>query len=134
MKGDGTLVGTTPLGGIFGEGVLYSFATGTYTTVAHFCNAHTCKSGGNSQSALIEDAYGNLYGVAPLGGRNDSDKGTVFELTGTTLKAIYSFCAQTNCADGAYPYSKLLVNSRGALFGTTTRGGAFNGGTIFELP
>ena len=134
MNPEGTLFGTSPGGGKFNEGFVYSFAAGTYSTLASFCNRRTCLTGGYSQSALIEDASGNLYGVAPLGGRNGTDKGTVFELTGSSLKALYSFCALANCTDGAGPYSKLLMNSRGALFGTTTLGGAFNGGAIFKLP
>jgi hypothetical protein len=107
-----------------------------YSTLAIFCNSRAsraCRTGGVSQSALIEDASGNLYGVAPLGGKNIADKGTVFEFTGSKLKVLYIFCEQAACADGAEPYSKMLMNSHGWLFGTTTQGGAFNGGTIFEL-
>jgi uncharacterized repeat protein (TIGR03803 family) len=135
MRADGTLVGTTPQCGYYNEGVAYSFDSGTYTALAPFCNAsHPCKSGARPESALVQDTSGNLYGVAPLIGRSDSDKGTVFELTGSKLKVLYAFCTQTNCVDGASPYSKLIMDSRGELFGTTTQGGAFNGGTIFELP
>jgi|SRR5579862_170101 len=132
MTPDGALVGTTPNGGTYVSGVVFSFSTGTYQTLASFCNGSLCPSGGDARGALIEDSSGNLYGVAPLGG-NTEGGGTVFEFTGSRLKALYSFCALANCADGKAPYAKLIMNSRGDLFGTTTAGGAYNGGAIFEL-
>jgi acid phosphatase (class A) len=39
-----------------------------------------------------------------------------------------SFCAQTDCIDGAFPSSGLLADATGGL-GTTAEGGANNGGT-----
>ena len=130
MRADGSLVGTTLGCGEYDEGLAYSYSSGTYTALAPFCS-HTCKSGARPEGGLVEDTSGNLYGVAPQG---ESGQGTVFELTGSKLDARYTFCAQTDCVDGANPYSKLIMNSRRALFGTTAQGGAFNGGTIFELP
>lgn len=133
MTPDGALVGTTPNGGMYDSGVIYSFAAGTYQTLASFCGKTYCKSGGDARGGLIEDSSGNLYGVAPLGGNDVEGAGSVFEFTGSRLRVLYTFCAQANCADGKAPYPKLIMNSRGRLFGTTAEGGAYNGGTIFEL-
>jgi uncharacterized repeat protein (TIGR03803 family) len=134
MTPNGALVGTTRAGGYYADGVIYSFAGGHYTTLAAFCNAsHPCRSGGGAECALIEDSSGNLYGVAPLGGKSGPEPGAVFEFSGLKLKPIYTFCARANCTDGQHPYSKLIMNSRGHLFGTTIDGGAYNAGTIFEL-
>jgi uncharacterized repeat protein (TIGR03803 family) len=132
MKPDGTLLGATAETGDLAKGVIYSLAVGTYSTLANFCPRpnRPCKAGAEPNSGLIEGASGNLYGTAAGGGW--SEKGTAFELAGSKLKAIYTFCALPNCTDGAYPDSRLLMNKR-ALFGTTEEGGAFNGGTIFEL-
>jgi len=133
MTPDGTLIGTIPNGGAYDGGVIYSFTAGTYQTLANFCNGSTCPTGAAARGALIEDPFGNLYGVAPLGGKNGTNAGTVFEFTGSRLRTLYSFCALTNCTDGKTPYSKLIMDSHGHLFGTTAGGGTFNGGTIFEL-
>src|SRR5262249_49272754 len=55
-----------------------------------------------------------------------------------TLKPLYDFCAQQNCADGANPVGTLLMDPSGNLFGTTSSGGTGHGtdgtaGTVFEL-
>jgi uncharacterized repeat protein (TIGR03803 family) len=51
--------------------------------------------------------------------------GTVFELTPSGIETVlYSFCSQTNCADGAYPSAGLIEGSDGNFYGTTAWGGA----------
>ncbi|MGA2369618.1 MAG: choice-of-anchor tandem repeat GloVer-containing protein [Candidatus Korobacteraceae bacterium] len=59
---------------------------------------------------------------------------------GWTEKLLYSFCAQTNCPDGEYPYAGLIFDAAGNLYGTTQSGGNVGGncgtygcGTVFEL-
>jgi len=49
-----------------------------------------------------------------------------------TETVLYSFCSQTNCADGDGPNAG-LINVKGTLYGTTEYGGAYGGGTIFAL-
>jgi uncharacterized repeat protein (TIGR03803 family) len=44
---------------------------------------------------------------------------------------LYSFCQQTNCADGGYPAAGLIATNQGALYGTTQDGGNVNGGVAF---
>jgi uncharacterized repeat protein (TIGR03803 family) len=73
-----------------------------------------------------------LYGTTAGGGEHNS--GTVFSLdpgTGTET-VLYSFCSQTNCADGYFPTAK-LIDVNGKLYGTTGVGGAYNSGTVFSL-
>jgi uncharacterized repeat protein (TIGR03803 family) len=43
---------------------------------------------------------------------------------------LYSF---TGGSDGAYPYSHLLVDASGNLFGTASQGGCCGSGTVFEF-
>jgi uncharacterized repeat protein (TIGR03803 family) len=50
-----------------------------------------------------------------------------------TVRTLYSFCAQQDCTDGSGPQGTLLIDSRRHLFGTTTRGGQNDEGTIFEI-
>jgi uncharacterized repeat protein (TIGR03803 family) len=52
---------------------------------------------------------------------------------------LYSFCAQTNCADGYHPVAGLVFDQKGNLYGTTKSGGLQNNncgngcGVIFKL-
>ncbi|HEV8061022.1 MAG TPA: DUF4214 domain-containing protein, partial [Gemmataceae bacterium] len=56
--------------------------------------------------------------------------GTVFELSSGTLTTLASF---NGTANGAMAHATLIMDSSGNLYGTTTSGGAFTGGTIFQL-
>jgi uncharacterized repeat protein (TIGR03803 family) len=66
---------------------------------------------------LMADANGNLFGTTQYGGANGN--GTVFEIAKTaggyasTPRFLYSFCAQTGCADGARPRARLLADASG---------------------
>jgi uncharacterized repeat protein (TIGR03803 family) len=42
--------------------------------------------------------------------------------------------ASFNGANGANPFSSLACDPQGNFYGTTQAGGAFNQGTVFELP
>ncbi len=46
-------------------------------------------------------------------------------------KLLYSF--GTVRMDGAYPQAGLILDNAGNLYGTTSGGGAYNEGTVFEL-
>jgi uncharacterized repeat protein (TIGR03803 family) len=50
-----------------------------------------------------------------------------------TLTTLYSFCSQTNCTDGYYPYAGLIQASDGNFYGTTGYGGANDSGTVFKI-
>lgn len=48
--------------------------------------------------------------------------GTAFKISGDNFVSLYSFCTLDGCADAEYPVG-VIVNSSGALFGTTSIGG-----------
>jgi uncharacterized repeat protein (TIGR03803 family) len=80
---------------------------------------------------LILDAAGNLYGTAFQGGLF-GDGGAVFELDAAGKETIlHSFNPASG--DGGIPYAGLLRDAAGNLYGTTSTGGDFFGGTIFEV-
>jgi uncharacterized repeat protein (TIGR03803 family) len=91
--------------------------------------------GSNPFASLIQDKLGNLYGTTFAGGAHTI--GAVFKLKppavsgGAWTEVIWhSF---DNPPDGYYPYGKLiLVNGKG-LYGTTSRGGSQDAGTVFNL-
>src|SRR6266851_3337530 len=50
-----------------------------------------------------------------------------------TEQTVYRFCSQSNCADGAVPTSRLVIDGAGNLYGTTALGGSHDHGTVFKL-
>jgi uncharacterized repeat protein (TIGR03803 family) len=59
----------------------------------------------------------------------------VFEITPSgKLTTLYSFCAQTGCADGSEPIAGLVQATDGNLYGTTRYGGMENFfGTVYKI-
>jgi hypothetical protein len=151
MDGAGNLYGTTLEGGngrggggTAGGGVVFQLTpdqTGTAwteTVLYSFCSQSTCTDGERPFAGLIMDGAGNLYGTTQQGGNAGfSGHGVVFRLspdeTGTvwTETVLYSFCSQTNCADGAGPQTGLIMDGAGNLYGTTIYGSS--GGVVFQL-
>jgi len=89
--------------------------------------------GENPLSGVILDPAGNMYGATRSGGTNNL--GTVFEVKNSGIESIvHSF---TGPPDGAYsPYwgtASLIRDSFGNLYGTTSAGGAYSAGTVFEV-
>jgi uncharacterized repeat protein (TIGR03803 family) len=88
---------------------------------------------------LIQGTDGNFYGTSGLGPSLTQDNGFVFKITPSGgFKVLYSFCSQSNCADGAAPYAPLVQGTDGNLYGTTASGGInpTNGnqyGVVFKL-
>jgi|HubBroStandDraft_2_1064218.scaffolds.fasta_scaffold02724_5 uncharacterized repeat protein (TIGR03803 family) len=122
----GTVFEISPPGTGWTESVLYSFAGGT--------------DGANPWASLMFDKAGNLYGTTAGGGGTGcgSGCGTVFELSPPatqgapwTETVLYRFAGVN---DGSWPWSSLILDEKGNLYGTTRYGGgATNSGTAFEL-
>ena len=131
---DGNLYGTTFGGGAQNAGVVFKITPSGALTVLHsFCSQTSCTDGAYPRAALIQATDGNFYGTTFQGGANNS-QGTVFAITpGGSLTTLYSFCAQTGCADGTNPIGGVIQASDGNFYGTTYAGGADNSGTVFKL-
>ena len=90
-------------------GAVPARAAATLTTLYSFCAQPNCADGAFPVAGLIADAAGNLFGTTFGGGVTGN--GTVFEIAKTAsgyasaATTLYSFCAQTNCADGAEPFA-----------------------------
>lgn len=84
------------------ESVLYSFTSGA--------------DGNGPEAPLIFDASGNLYGTAS--GLDGNSHGSVFEITASGSEiTLHTFTAGS---DGATPEAKLLLDSKGNLYGTAS--------------
>jgi uncharacterized repeat protein (TIGR03803 family) len=90
-----------------------------------------------ANGSLVFDSAGNLYGTTQSGGPScstDSDGcGLVFELSpsggGWSETILHAFTG----TDGSTPTAGVVFDSKGNLYGTTTNGGAYNKGAVFEL-
>jgi uncharacterized repeat protein (TIGR03803 family) len=111
-SGNGTVFRLTPKGV---ETVLYSFAGGT--------------DGANPEASLAMDKSGNLYGTTTAGGT--AGDGTVFEISKAGQHSVlYNFAGGN---DGTVPVAGVTLDAKGNLYGTTSTGGQYGYGTVFEL-
>jgi uncharacterized repeat protein (TIGR03803 family) len=133
LGSDGNLYGTTQAGGTNGGGTVYRLAQdGTLTTLYSF--GSNVGDGAGPYAGLVQAADGNFYGTTPLGGTNN--EGLVYRVTpGGAVSTVYAFSPITanQNADGALPYSGLVVGQDGALYGTTSYGGSSNYGTAYKV-
>jgi uncharacterized repeat protein (TIGR03803 family) len=132
VDSSGNLFGTAPNGGT-GYGTAFELkrsGSGYVFTVLHAFASGT--DGAGPSARLILGPEGHFYGTTVAGGGGG---GTVFELAGTPVprqeKVVYAF---TNPANGYQPSSgDLTFDPAGHIYGTTGAGGAYSGGTVYEL-
>lgn len=136
MDGQGFLYGTTFVGGVYGAGTVWKLVpNGTHSklTVLHsFCREDGCPDGSVPWSSLMFDADNHLIGTTLQGGA--MNKGAIFKLAGAKhdmFTRLFSF--GTPEAQGASPVGGLMMDQTGALYGTTTAGGANDGGVFYRL-
>jgi uncharacterized repeat protein (TIGR03803 family) len=80
-------------------------------------------------AGVILDSAGNVYGTTTEGGA--SGFGVVFKVDATGKETVlYSF---TGGADGGSPYTGVILDPAGNLYGTTGSGGTGNNGVLFKL-
>jgi uncharacterized repeat protein (TIGR03803 family) len=151
----GNVYGETQSGGRFDDGVVFKLTPdgkGGWlgSNLYNFCRLENCLDGNGGDGAMVFDTQGNIYGAAFGGGT--ANKGVVYELSPPasrdqewTLKVLYNFCAQPNCADGNQPLTGVTYAGAASgapydgvspLYGTTSFGG--NGanpgsGVVFSL-
>jgi uncharacterized repeat protein (TIGR03803 family) len=129
----GNLYGTATGAGSLNCGVVFSLTPSENDQwTQHVLYAFT-GDGCGPIGTLIFDGSGNLYGTTLTNGVWDG--GTAFQLSPSngswTYTAIHEF--NPNVKDGAQPFAGLVFDSAGNLYGTTFTGGAFRGGTVYEL-
>jgi len=145
---DGSLYGTTTYGG--GGPCSYGPYTGCGTVFKLQPSPVACRTalcpwtetvlyrftggsdGANPQGGdLLVDQPGNLYGTTLGGGAYGL--GAVFSLSPSkgvwTESVLHSFTGY----EGANPYSSVISDNAGNLYGTANSGGTFGYGTVYEL-
>jgi uncharacterized repeat protein (TIGR03803 family) len=132
------LYGTTERGGTGAGGTVYELAPvggGKWTEkiLYNFSLKNETINGVYPNSTLVFDSAGNLYGTASGGAYNG---GVVFELSpaangGWTETVLHSFADNRN--DGIGPMGPLVLDAAGNIFGTTSGGGRYDAGVVFEI-
>lgn len=124
---DGLLYGVTHCGGKNSVGTVFRIRrNGSDFKVLHHFDP---ENGGHPYSDLIEGCDGVLYGTTNDGGKHKS--GTVFSI-GTDGKGFKVLHHLNYAMDGSNPESGLREDN-GVLYGTTSYGGKYWGGTIFSI-
>jgi uncharacterized repeat protein (TIGR03803 family) len=127
MDKTGNLYGTTLNGGAYNLGTVWKLTpSGVETVLWSFGNG----TDGAAPIGMTMDKSGNLLGTTSAGGAYAL--GTAFRIAPSgTETVLWSF---GNGADGSLPGGTgPVVDNAGNLYGTTTAGGSYGIGTVFEI-
>jgi uncharacterized repeat protein (TIGR03803 family) len=120
------LYGTTSEGGHGGRGTVFRVSPKGNEKVLHFFSAGA--DGADPEAGLV-DVDGTLYGTTFAGGGRNGF-GIIFAVTQDGTETIlHTF---SGVSDGANPAANMIAVD-GSLFGTTSKGGAPDAGTIFSF-
>jgi uncharacterized repeat protein (TIGR03803 family) len=127
MDAKGNLYGDTYQGGTANNGTVYELSNKGKMTVLHsFAGGKT--DGCAPTGSLVRDSTGHLYGTAETCGA--STAGIVWKVSMKGAETIlHTF---TGGADGGLPYSGVIVDAKGNLYGDTDAGASLYG-TVYKL-
>ena len=129
LAANGSLYGTTYLGGANAKGVIFQFnpTTNAYTKRWDFTTA----TGSQPFAGLMKASNNLLYGVTFNGGTAPNNGGVLFSFntTGPVYAVLHEFVA----ADGINPLAELTQATNGLIYGSASASGANSGGTLFSF-
>jgi uncharacterized repeat protein (TIGR03803 family) len=128
----GNLYGTT-WGGGSGFGTVYKLDKKGKETVLYAFSGGA-DGGFPYYGQLVIDSQGNLYGATPYGGSSNCSGGcgVVYKVDRKGNQTVLYTFTNSN-GDGANPFTGLLRDAAGNLYGVTFHGGEFNDGTLFKV-
>ncbi|KAI9022045.1 hypothetical protein DFJ74DRAFT_643599 [Hyaloraphidium curvatum] len=127
---DGAYYIPTQSGGRSGLGTVarYSPATGSISGFVSF----NVSTGASPMGSVVRGPDGNMYGTTSFGGLYDG--GSVFRAAQDgTLTILFHFGGPNVAERGGEPYGGLTLGADGLMYGTTYKGGRFDGGTLFRI-
>ena len=128
---DGVIYGTTQYGGIYSGGTVFRINPdgSDYRIIQNLSGSPT--NAAQPQSGVIVASDGKLYGTSTYGG--NIDQGTIFTLNkdGTDYEVLRRFSLWGR--EGAGPLGAIIQARDGFLYGTTSRGGSNEFGTLYRL-
>ena len=133
QDGSGNWYGTSTYGGSYYVGAVFEMTNGPkgWTVTVLYSFGEHSDDGDRPTAGVVMDRVGSLYGTAP------GSYSMAFELSpepGTDSwneTILHHFGVKEG--DGSAPYAGLVLDQAGNLYGTTYGGGAYNGGTVYEL-
>jgi hypothetical protein len=127
MDSSGNLYGDNTNGGEYDGGVVFELSPSgggwNFSVIA--------SPNGGLDAPVSIDSAGNVYGTTQTGGVNQL--GLVFELTRSGNNWIENDLYSFNQNDGILPFSSVVFDSRGTLYGTTWAGGTRGAGVVWQL-
>jgi uncharacterized repeat protein (TIGR03803 family) len=141
--GAGNLYGTASIGGAFNFGTVFELRAGNGGTVLYYSFKGGPDGGEPAFAPSFEDAAGDVYGSTLSGGLSaatcpQGGCGVIFKASPAGKEGVlYRF---TGGSDGSAPYSILIHDTAGNLYGLASGGGNFSGpcgpngcGVVFKL-
>ncbi len=137
---DGTyLYGTATLGGLYGHGVLFRLnpANSQFKVLHDFSSESRSTGEGNLPQRIIFVHSTTIVGVMPTGGKYGNGIIYAISTNGADYRVLHIFgpTSSTDRAinpDGMNPLG-IVQMQRNYLFGITSWGGRYGGGTVFEM-
>jgi uncharacterized repeat protein (TIGR03803 family) len=127
MDAAGNLYGDNTDGGPNGGGVVFQLSPFGNGWSFQVVDSPT----GGVTGPVNLDNVGNVYGTT--GGGGSSNEGQVFKLAKNGNSWLEQNLHSFNGADGATPYSGVIFDSAGRLYGTTDWGGGNQVGVVWEI-
>ena len=135
----GNLYGTTVSGGNYddclptdeGCGTVYRLVKAANWAVDTMYQFTGAAAGSKPEGGVIFDQVGNLYGNA-LENNFEGGGGDIFQLSPSGSGWSFNLLFQFQCTNACWPYSGLIFDQSGNLFGATSSGST-GGGTVFQL-
>ena len=138
MEADnGKLYGMTLAGGTNNNGVLYEYDPSNNVFIKKM-DFEDVSKGNYPTSSLIQASNGKLYGLTYLGGTNGNGVLFEYDIYSDTFTKKMDFdetvAGKNENADnyGCNPMGSLVQASNGKLYGTTSKGGLYDSGVLFE--
>jgi uncharacterized repeat protein (TIGR03803 family) len=132
LHADGNFYGVAQAGGSGGNGTVFKMTpAGSVTTLVNFTGSTGLRPGSEPLGPLAVSGS-LLYGVTKLGGA--AGLGVIFEISTTGgWRSLGEFSGTAGTRTGSNPAGGLLMDTDGALYGTTEFGGTNGFGTAFKI-
>ncbi len=139
---NGNFYGTTRSGGPSGFGTVFKMTpAGVLTTLVRFTGIGGANKGAYPYAGLLHGSDGSFYGTTEQGGAqggagDEAGYGTVFKVTPAgVLTTLVEFTGIGGANNGSRPIAGLVhgMGGDGNFYGTASKGGANNFGTVFKV-